>query len=240
MKILYYLLIFLSSTILLISSVWYAKATHRYNNKPNIVVLISWAMISMFAVVTYKLLVPGWGKSVVPILGVVMNFLIVGFIVFVQKNYLLLKKDIIIMICVIVISSILAILIGTKPFHVLIQAISFGSFFPLVLRIIDGKGKEPLGPWLFMFIGTLLSLAVVSINYTDFWSILHPVRALLCQSIVLFAIKLKLRRWRKPDLFWDLVFSNLENKLLLWYDNCCFVKGQTTSNFFDMWKRYVN
>ena len=192
-----------------IGILWYAKATNDPQNKPNLTIIILWFMLAILMTLTYKNILgydrPGndlsdnktlndsWIKITPSIVALIGNGYILWYLIR-NRNYIFLKWDILILILGIAISITLFLLMKFKDFHLLLQGINTISYFPLILRIAQGKGKEPLGPWVIMSLGTEFAILTVLHNYKDFWDVMQPTRALICQALVIVFIVYKKKK----------------------------------------------
>lgn len=191
--LLFYLTASLAGIFGIIGILWYAEATKDPENKPNLIIIILWLIISVLLTSNYKIILNDWVKIAPSIIAVLGN-LYVLVVLIKSRNYLFLKWDILIVFSGIIISIALFVLMKVKDLHILLQVINTSSYGILIWRIIQGKGKEPLGPWAVMTLATQFSILTVLHNQKDVWDIIQPVRSLICQSIVILFIVYKKKK----------------------------------------------
>jgi len=168
---------------------WYAKET-KEKSTPNFVVISLWALIAVANTITYAFIVADWSKWTLNIVGLLANIFVLG-VILLHKNYILYKEDIMIIVTGILIVLVLIVFMNMKDLHIIMQIINTVVYIPLILRIYDGTGKEPFWPWIVISLGTVTNLVTVLLHYTDYWSLIHPLRSLVCQIIVIVIIRVK-------------------------------------------------
>lgn len=201
-EIFYFLFAILSVVLIVIGMWWYSKETKNQKAKPNFVVMLLWTLIAVINSATYHLIVVDIFKSSLVLIGVAVNIYVL-IVIIVHKNYVLLKRDIWIVIVGSVFIFFLVLFTNLKEIHVIMQILNTLVYVPLIWGIYDEKGKEPFGPWFIIFIATIFNLFVILINYSNYWSLIQPLRSLFLQLIVLVLIKYK---GVKTASFWELFF----------------------------------
>jgi len=180
----------LSVILIIVGMLWYSKETKKQNAKPNLVVMLLWTLIAIINAVSYYLIVTDNFKSSLVIIAVVVNIYVLVIII-VHKNYILLKRDIFITIIGVLIIACLLVFTNMKQIHIIMQILNTIVYIPLIWGICDRKGIEPFGPWFIILIATVFNLIVVLINYSNYWSLIQPLRSLFLQVIVLVLIRYK-------------------------------------------------
>lgn len=180
----------ISVLLMVIGMWWYSKETKKAKNRPNIVVLFLWAALAIVTAITYKLIVGDWLKSFLLFAGVAANIYVLA-VLLLHKNYILLKRDIVIIILGIVIATGFVLFMNIKKVHIIMQIINTLAYIPLIMGIMDDKGKEPLGPWMLIFIASIANLITIVVSYSDYWSLIQPLRSIFLQIVVICLIKMK-------------------------------------------------
>lgn len=199
-EIIYVFSALISILLIVIGMLWYSRETKNKNAKPNFVVMVLWTLIAIINATTYHLIVLDVFKSSLVLIGTAVNIYVL-IVIIVNKNYILLKRDIWIVLIGSVFIVFLVLFTDLKEIHVTMQILNTIVYIPLILGIYDRKGIEPFGPWFIIFIATIFNLFVVLINYSDYWSLIQPLRSLFLQAIVLMLIK---TRETKQLSFWEL------------------------------------
>lgn len=195
----------LSILLIVVGMLWYSKETKKQNSKPNLVVISLWTLIAIINTVTYHLLVLDYFKSSLLFIGTAVNVYVL-IVIIVHKNYILLKRDILIVIAGSVFIILLLLFTNLKEVHVTMQILNTIVYIPLIWGVYDGKGKEPFGPWMIISIATIFNLITVLSHYSDYWSLIQPLRSLFLQAIVLSLIKF---REFKTVSFWGCFFIDI-------------------------------
>lgn len=229
-EIIYFLSAILSVLLIVIGMLWYSRETKNKNAKPNFVVMILWTLIAIINTTTYYMIVLDVFKSSLVLIGTAVNIYVL-IVIIVNKNYILLKRDIWIVLIGSVFIVFLVLFTDLKGMHVIMQILNTLVYIPLIWGIYDENGKEPFGPWFIISLATVLNLLVVLINYSDYWSLIQPLRSLFLQSIVLLLIKYK---GLKTASFWELFFYwhfiinsyilNINKKINLYEKNYCYYR----------------
>lgn len=180
----------LSVLLMLIGMWWYSKETKKAKNRPNIVVLFLWAILAIVTAVTYELIVGDWLKSFLLFTGVASNIYVLVVLIL-HKNYILLKRDIVIIVLGTVLVTGFVLFMNIKEVHIIMQIINTLAYIPLIMGIMDDKGKEPLGPWMLIFIASIANLITIVVSYSDYWSLIQPLRSIFLQIVVMLLIKIK-------------------------------------------------
>jgi carbon starvation protein CstA len=180
----------ISILLMVIGMWWYSKETKKAKNRPNMVVVVLWAVLAIVNTVTYKLIVLDWWKSLPLFVSLAANIYVFVVIVL-HKNYILLKRDLIIIMLGIVMVAGFVLSMSIKEVHIIMQIINTLAYIPLVIGIMDGKGKEPLGPWMVILIACIANLITIVVSYSDYWSLIQPLRSLFLQIVVIVLIKIK-------------------------------------------------
>jgi len=189
-EIFYFLFAILSVALIVIGMLQYSMETKKEKTKPNLVVISLWTLIAIINSSTYYLIVLDYFKSSLVLIGTAVNVYVL-IVIIIHKNYILLKRDILIVIVGSVFIIFLVLFTNLKEMHITMQILNTIVYVPLIWGIYDRKGKEPFGPWFIIFIATIFNLCVVLINYSDYWSLIQPLRSLFLQSIVLVFIKIR-------------------------------------------------
>jgi len=187
-EIVYFACAISSVVLIVIGMLWYSRETKKQRAKPNFVVMVLWTLIAIINAITYYLIVVDYFKSSLVLISVVVNIYVLVVII-VHKNYILLKRDIWIVIGGSAFIVLLVLFTNIKEIHVTMQILNTIVYIPLIWGIYDRKGIEPFGPWFIISIATIFNLFVVLINYSDYWSLIQPLRSLFLQAIVLVLIK---------------------------------------------------
>lgn len=167
---------------------WVYIKTKRENAKPNIVVIFVWFIFAFLNAYSYYFIVHDYYKSASAFFAVIINGVII-FVTLFFKDYLFLKKDVYFILGIFASAATLFFVLDMKDLHIFTQIALTIPFIPLIWRIIQGKGREPFVPWLFYTIAVVFALGTVLVEYSDYWSLIHYSRALICQTIVLIIIK---------------------------------------------------
>ncbi len=167
--------------------IWYRKETKNKKNNPNIVVLGFWVLTAIANCATYGIIVQDLFKSLFLIAVVFANF-IIFFAAIRSKTYLFLPRDIWIIVLAIVSIICLILFFDVKDIYVIMQIITTIPYIPLIIGIMQGKGKEPLGPWVLNLVASLSALSAVLVEYSDYWSLIYPLRAVVVHIILIICI----------------------------------------------------
>jgi len=178
----------LSALFVLFGLIWYSKETKNKNTKPNIVVLGLWIITAGINAITYLIIVQDIFKSLLLIAALIANIIIVT-ITIRSKNYLFLKRDLWIVGIGITVIACLILFLSVKDTHVIMQILTTIPYIPLIIGIVQGKGKEPFNAWFLIFISTLFGLSAILVEYSDYWSLIHPLRSIILQIAVMICIK---------------------------------------------------
>ena len=179
-----------SILLMVIGMLWYTQETKNKNNKPNIVVLFLWALLAIINTITYYIIVGDLWESGLSFTSVAANIYVLIILVL-HKNYIVLKRDILIVGIGIIVITGFVVSMNIKEIHIILQIVNTLSYIPLIIGIVDKKGKEPLGPWVVIYIASIANLVTVFVHYSDYWSLINPVRSLCLQTIVIIFIKIK-------------------------------------------------
>lgn len=198
-----------SVVLIVIGMLWYSKETKRQKAKPNFVVITLWTLIAIINAATYHLIVLDYFKSSLVLISIAVNVYVL-IVIIVHKNYILLKRDIWIVIIGSVCIILLILFTSVKETHVTMQILNTIVYIPLIWGIYDRKGKEPFGPWVVISIATICNLITVLVHYSDYWSLIHPLRSIVLQILVIILIKFK-EIQTAPS--WELFF--LEKQLIM-------------------------
>lgn len=201
-EVFYFLFTILSVVLIVIGMLRYSVETKKEKTKPNLVVISLWTLIAVINSSTYYLIVLDYFKSSLVLIGTAVNVYVL-IVIIIHKNYILLKRDIWIVLLGSVFILVLLLFTDLKEIHIIMQILNTIVYIPLIWGIYDRKGVEPFGPWFIIFVATIFNLFVVLINYSDYWSLIQPLRSLLLQTIVLILIK---TREIKQLSFWELFF----------------------------------
>lgn len=189
-EFIYYLFSAVSLLFVFWGMLLYGNDTKNKVSKPNMVVIIFLTLINIINSVTYILIVGDFIKGSLSIVGGFANIYVLVSMIR-SRNFILLRRDLfVILICVALMTSLFWIL-NIKDIHLIVQVLNSIGFIPLFIGITDGRGKEPFLPWCLITLGTVCNIVTVSIFYSDYWSLIYPVRLLLFQSIILVLIKYK-------------------------------------------------
>lgn len=190
-EFMYYSSALLTTILIVIGMVWYAKETKKNKkNIPNLLVIGIWQLIAIIMVYVYVVIVQDWFKSALVIAGALANIYVLVAIIK-SGNYLFLKRDFLILIGCVVFLVVLSWTIEIKGIYVIIQIANTISYIPLLLGILDRKGKEPLKPWMIITLASVTNLVTILVHYSDIWSLIHPLRALAMQILVIICIIIK-------------------------------------------------
>jgi len=212
MKILFSVI---SVALIFIGLFLYGKETKNKKSKPNIIVLFLWVITALINLITYIIIVQDLFKSALLIATVVAN-IIITLITIKSQNYLFLKRDIWIVITAILSTCLLTTLLNVKDMHLIIQIITTIPFIPLLIGITKKQGKEPIFPWIIIFISTIFSLLTIIVEYSDYWSLISPIRSAAFQFMVIICIKLN-PQWNTAGIFF--LLKTKIRLLYLQYDN---------------------
>lgn len=180
----------ISVLLMVIGMWWYSKETKKTKHRPNIVVLFLWALLAIVTAITYEMIVGDWLKSFLLFTGVAANIYVLVVLIL-HKNYIVLKRDILIISLGTLFIVGFVLCMNIKEVHIIMQIINTLAYIPLILGIMDGKGKEPLGPWIVIFIASIANLITIVVSYSDYWSLIQPLRSILLQIGVIILIKIK-------------------------------------------------
>ncbi len=180
----------ISVLLMVIGMWWYSKETKKTKHRPNIVVLFLWALLAIVTAITYEMIVGDWLKSFLLFTGVAANIYVLVVLIL-HKNYLVLKRDILIISLGTLFIVGFVLCMNIKEVHIIMQIINTLAYIPLILGIMDGKGKEPLGPWIVILIASIANLITIVVSYSDYWSLIQPLRSILLQIGVIILIKIK-------------------------------------------------
>lgn len=205
-EFIYVLFAVLSVLLIVIGMLWYSRETKKQRAKPNFVVITLWTLIAIINATTYHMIVLDYFKSSLALISVAVNVYVL-IVIIVHKNYILLKRDVWIVIAGSALIILLVLFTSLKEMHVVMQILNTIVYIPLIWGIYDRKGIEPFGPWFIISIATVLNLFVVLISYSDYWSLIHPLRSIICQIIVMVFIRIK---EMKAAPFWGVVFLYLK------------------------------
>lgn len=186
----YILSAIVSIVLMVVGMLWYTQETKNKNNKPNIIVLFLWALLAIINTITYYLIVDDLWKAGLSFTSVAANIYVL-IILMLHKNYILLKRDILLVGIGIVVIMGFVVSMNIKEIHIILQIVNTLSYIPLIIGIVDNKGKEPLGPWVVIYVASIANLVTVFAHYSDYWSLINPIRSLCLQTIVIILIKIK-------------------------------------------------
>ena len=194
MKILFTLL---SMIAILLSLIWYRKATVNKTAKPNLIAILATLVFAVTNALTYLIIVKDLHKSSLLIVSILAN-IIMSTIIIKSKNFLWLKRDFYIMLACVICVVVLLVFTDTKNVHIIMQVTISLPFIPLIMEVLQKKGKEPLLPWFMVFIATVFNLFVILIEYSDYWSLIHPIRSAILLVILLSSIiYANKKKWKK-------------------------------------------
>ena len=186
---------------MLIGLIWYNRGTKNKSSKPNLLAILAFLVFATLNALTYIFIVHDLYKASLLLTTIAAN-LWITIVMLRNKNYLLLKRDVYIIITGLIVVALMMYFIEAKNLHIIMQIAISIPFIPIIMGVLQKKGKEPFMPWMMMLIGTALNLAAVLVEYTDFWSLIHPVRSLFCMGILLISIKYVNRKKIKPRVSW--------------------------------------
>lgn len=169
--------------------IWYSIETRNKKTKPNLLVLFAFLGVVMINTITYYLLVQDVFKTLPLLAGVVANIILLV-ITIKSKEYLFLRRDSWVFGIAIIFILILIFVFSVKDIHIIMQIISTIPFVPLLIGIAKSGGKEPFYPWLLILISSVFGLTAILVAYSDYWSLINPLRAIVCQSTVLIFIRI--------------------------------------------------
>lgn len=180
----------ISAVVIFIGSIYYSNEGKKKRSKPNILVISSWLIFAAISVTSYILVeTKEWYKWLYQLSTAIANIWI--FVAVLRsKNYTALKRDVFIILGSLALLIFIGIKIGSRDTHVLMQILLSIPYIPLIIGMIQGTGKESLGPWIVLTIGIILGVIPALINYSNIWSILYPLRSLVLQSTVIVLILL--------------------------------------------------
>ena len=181
------LLSVLCAISMLIGLIWYNRGTKNRTNKPNLLAILAFLVFAILNALTYIFIVHDWYKTSLLLTTIAAN-LWITIVMLRSKNYLLLKRDVYIIIAGLIVVVLMMYLIEAKYLHIIMQIAISIPFIPMIIGVLQKKGKEPFMPWMMMWIGTALKLGAVLVEYTDSWSLIHPVRSLFCIGALLVSI----------------------------------------------------
>lgn len=171
-----------------LTGTWVYIRMGKSDAKSNIVVLFVWFIFSLLNAYSYSFIVHDYYKAASALFSVVVNAAVIIITLF-FKDYLFLKRDVLLILVLFVFSVIVFFVFDVKDLHILTQICLTIPFFILIWRIVQKKGVEPFRPWLFYTLALVFALGAVLVDYSDYWSLIHYSRALICQIIVLIIIK---------------------------------------------------
>jgi hypothetical protein len=178
----------ISALFVLANLFLYRKEAKNKKNNPNIIALGFWALTAIANCLIYGMIVQDVFKTLFLIAVVFANF-IIFFTVIRSKKYLFLPRDIWIIIIVIFSIVFLAVFFDIKDMYIIMQIITTIPYVPLIIGIIQGKGKEPIVPWILNLVASSSALFSVLLEYSDYWSLIYPLRTVIVQIILLICIK---------------------------------------------------
>ena len=187
-EIIYVFSALISIVLIVIGMLWYSEETRNKNAKPNFIVMVLWTLIAIINAATYYLIVLDYFKSSLVLISVAVNVYVL-IVIIIHKNYILLKRDIWIVIAGSVFIILLVLFTNLKEMHITMQILNTIVYIPLIWGIYDRKGREPFGPWIIISIATIFNLITILVHYSDYWSLIQPLRSLFLQAIVLILIK---------------------------------------------------
>ena len=176
-----------SVVVMCIGFLWYSKKAKKNESKPNLVVISAWLLFAIINTITYIIMVPEWYKWLFQIIAIGANLWVLV-VCILSRNYLSLIRDWIIIACSIVVLTIIWIAKDTKDMHIFMQILVSISYVPLLMGIVQRKGNEPIGPWIVLTLSVVLGLIPVLIQYSNVWSLIHPIRSIVAQVIVIVFI----------------------------------------------------
>lgn len=177
----------------LIGAIWYAVIAAQKQHIPNMIVVIGWLLAAIGNLVYNMLIVDDWEKAMMIISQLIANIIMI-IVIYRSRNYLFRKIDVWISIICFITIIILCFFADNKTIYILTQIFVTIPFIPLMRGIAKDTGKEPIGPYVLLIIGAIFGTITNLIGYTDWWSLLHPIRAIVCNSIVIITILILYRR----------------------------------------------
>jgi len=177
----------LSLIAVILGLVWYRNATVNKSIKPNLIAILATLVFAITNAITYLWIVKDLYKSSLLIVTILAN-VIMSTIIIKSKNFLWLKRDFYIMLSCIICVVVLLVLTDTKNVHIIMQVAISLPFVPLIMGVLQKKGKEPLLPWFMILLATIFNLFVILIEYSDYWSLIHPIRSGILLVTLLMSI----------------------------------------------------
>jgi preprotein translocase subunit Sec61beta len=177
----------ISLVLMLIGTIWYDKETKNKKIKPNIVVFFAMFFINLLNAITYIFIVEDLYKAGLLITtGLSTVWIIIATMK--SKNYLFKKSDIIFILLGSCATALLLIIFQKEYLHIIMQILITIPFIPLIAGIIKKEGKEPIYPWLLMLAAVVFNLFAVLVEYSGYWSLIHPLRSLFCLGLLIISI----------------------------------------------------
>lgn len=184
---------FLSVIFVIIGLILYSKETKQKKNKPNLVVFLLLLILAIINTTTYIIIVKDIIKGLFLIATVIAN-MIVTIVTIRSKNFLFLKRDLWIVAIGIILIFIMIKIFSVKDIHIIMQVATTIPFIPLLVGVIKKDGIEPFYPWVIIFLSSIFALLTVLVDYSNYWSLIHPIRSMFLQIILLVCIKV----YKKP------------------------------------------
>lgn len=186
----------LSLLAIIIGLILYSKETKQKKNKPNLVVFLMLLLLAIINTTTYIIIVRDLYKSLFLIATVLAN-LLVTIVTIKSKNFLFLKRDLWIVAIGITCIFIMIKVFSVKDIHIIMQVATTIPFISLLIGVIKKDGIEPFYPWVIIFLSSIFALLTVLVDYSDYWSLIHPIRSMILQIILLICIKI----YKRPLAF---------------------------------------
>lgn len=178
----------LSVLSIIIGLFLYSKETKQKKNKPNLVVFLILLILAIINTTTYIIIVKDLIKASFLIAIVVAN-IIVTIVTIRSKNFLFLRRDLWIVaigvICIVIMIKVFSV----KDIHIIMQVATTIPFIPLLIGVIRKEGIEPFYPWVILLLSSIFALLTALVDYSDYWSLIHPLRSIILQIVLLICIK---------------------------------------------------
>lgn len=174
----------------------YSRETKQKKNKPNLVVFLILLLLAIINTTTYIIIVKDLYKSLFLIATVLANLLVI-IVTIKSKNFLFLKRDLWIVAIGVICIFIMIKVFSVKDIHIIMQIATTIPFIPLLIGVIKKDGIEPFYPWVIIFLGSIFALLTALVDYSDYWSLIHPIRSIILQIILLICIKV----YKRPLAF---------------------------------------
>lgn len=187
----------LSIIAVIIGLVWYRKETVNKTIKPNLIAILATLVFAVTNALTYLFIVKDLYKSSLLIVTILANIIMITIIIK-SKNFLWLKRDFYVILACVICVVVLLVFTDTKNAHIIMQVAISLPFVPLIWGVLQKKGKEPLLPWFMILLATIFNMFVVLVEYSDHWSLVHPIRSGILLIILLLSIVyVNSKKWKK-------------------------------------------